>query len=147
MKVSQNFHLKEFVPTEIYKRFGSSSIWFIDKRVINICQFIRERFKRGVTVCNASSGGQYNYSGFDLPTGGYRKGSSLSQHKFGRAADCKLLGEENKGADMLREDVINNFSLYKKLGLTTIEDAKFSPTWLHFDIRETGMDELKIVKP
>ena len=141
MKVSQNFHLKEFVPKEIYSKWGASSIWFIDRRVINIAQFIRERFKLPVTI----NGAGYNMSGFRPPS--TTVGAKLSQHRFGRAADVKLLGQQNKGADMLRDDIIKNFSLYKKLGLTTIEDAKFSPTWLHFDVRETNQDELKIVKP
>lgn len=147
MRVSQNFTIQEFVPEEIYQKWGTSSIWFIDKRVINIAQFIRDRFKVPVTINNWTSGGTYNYSGLDLPSGGYRSATSLSQHKFGRAIDVKLLGEENKGSEMILDDIIKNYSLYSKLGLTTIEDGSFTKTWAHIDVRETNQDELKIVKP
>ena len=111
-----------------------------------IAQFIRDRHAKPVTINNWSGGGQYKYSGFD-PPGGYRKSTSLSQHRFGRAIDVKLMGEVNKGADILRDDIISNFDLYRKFGLTTIEDSAYSPTWLHCDVRNTRMDELKIVKP
>lgn len=146
MKVSANFQLKEFIDKKTYSKWGDASIWFIDPKIISIAQFVRERHGKPVTINSWFSGGQYNYSAFD-PPGGYRKASSLSQHRFGRAIDLKLLGEENKGADILRDDIINNFDLYRKFGLTTIEDAKYAPTWCHIDCRSTGMDELKIVKP
>lgn len=142
MKVSTNFYLKEFIDKKTYSKWGDASIWFIDPKLILIAQFIRERHNKPVTINNAN----YNYSGFD-PPGGYRKATSLSQHRFGRAIDVKMLGEVNKGADLLRDDIIHNFDLYRKFGLTTIEDAKYAPTWCHIDVRNTGLDTLKIVKP
>jgi len=141
MKVSENFSLQEFIDKDTYRRFGDSSIWFIDQRVILIAQLIRDRFGKGVTINNKS----YNMSGFRPPQ--TKVGAKLSQHRFGRAGDFKILGMENNGADEMREDIIQNFEIYKKVGLTTIEHGDFSKTWLHADVRKVNQDTLKIVNP
>lgn len=144
MKVSENFNLQEFVPPEIYNRFGNSAIWFIDRKIINIAQFIRGRFKAPVTINNWSSGGSFKYRGFD-PPGGYRKSTSLSQHRMGRGLDLNVKGST---PDEIREDIVKNFSTYNKLGLTTIEDGKIAKTWVHLDVREIpNATEVLIVKP
>ena len=140
MKVSANFNLKEFIDPETYKRFGDSSIWFIDNRIITLAQFIRERLNKPCTINNWSNGGQYQYSGFRPPE--CTIGAKLSQHRFGRGIDLKCKGMT---ADEVREDIIKNFDIYNKIGLTTIEDGKFAPTWCHIDVRES--EELLIVKP
>jgi len=144
MKVSANFSLNEFVPPEIYNRFGDKALWFIDRKVINIAQFIRERFKNSVTINNWSGGGRFSFRGFDPPKG-YRKASSLSQHRQGRAIDLNVKGAT---PDEVREDIIKNFSTYHKLGLTTIEHGDFAKTWVHLDVREIpNATEVFIVKP
>lgn len=143
-KVSANFSLTEFVPPEIYNRFGDKSIWFIDRKVINIAQFIRERFKVPVTINNWTGGGRFSYRGFDPPNG-YRKNSSLSQHRQGRAIDLNVKDVE---CDEVRDDIIKNFSTYNKLGLTTIEDGAIAKSWIHLDVRQIpNATEVLIVKP
>ena len=130
MRVSQNFVVQEFIPPEIWERFGESSIWFMDKRIINLAQAIRDRVKLPVTINNWHTGGDYKYSGFD-PPGGYRDVKSLSQHRFSRAMDIKIKGIFPR--DVAKE-IIDNFTIYKKYGLTTIEDPDFTSTWTHADI-------------
>ena len=143
MKVSSNFYLQEFVDPGTYGKFGDSSIWFIDPRIITLAQFIRERLGKPCTINNWNAGGQYQYSGFRPP--GCTIGAAYSQHRFGRAIDLKVKG---MSADEVREDIINSWEIYRKsTALTTIEDGAFAPTWCHMDIRETDSDELKIVKP
>lgn len=143
MKVSTNFQLTEFIDKKTFQKWGDASIWFIDPRIIQVAQFIRERHGVPVTINNWSSGGQYQYSGFD-PPGGYRKATSLSQHRFGRAIDLKFSGITIEEA---YKDIMDSQDLYMKVGLTTVENIIYTPTWLHCDIRETKMDEIKIVNP
>lgn len=145
MKISTNFYLKEFIDPDTYKKFGDSSIWFIDLRIVQLAQFIRDRFNKPVTINNWTSEGQYKLSGFRPPQSTI--GAKLSQHRFGRAIDVKILSLPNKGADEIRKDMIDSFDLYRKFGLTTIEDKEYAPTWCHCDIRWTNSDELLIVKP
>jgi len=140
LKLTNNFSLQEFIDPDTYKRFGTSSVWFIDPKIVTLAQFIRERLGKPCTINNWSSGGQYQYSGFRPPK--CSVGASMSQHRFGRAIDLKVKGMK---ADEVREDIIQNFDIYKKVGLTTIEDGAFAPTWCHIDIRDT--EGLLIVKP
>ena len=140
--LTNNFRLEEFIDPDTFKKYGEQSIWFIDVRIVTLAQFIRERIGKPCTVNNWHSGGSYQYSGFRPPTCSI--GAKLSQHRFGRGIDLKVKGMT---ADELRQDIENNYSIYRKVGLTTIEDVAYAPTWCHIDIRETGLDTLKIVKP
>lgn len=145
MQVAANFILEEFIPKEIYDKWGESSIWFIDKRIITIAQFIRDRFDHIVTINNWHKGGTYNLSGlrpFDTSTG-----AGMSQHKFGRAIDVKMIGRFENGADEIRNDIISNFDEYRAIGLTTIEDGAIATNWCHIDCRWTNQAGLFIVKP
>lgn len=143
MKVSTNFSLHEFIDKKTYKKWGEASIWFIDPRIIQVAQFIRTRHNKPVTINSWTSGGQYQYSGFD-PPGGYRKATSLSQHRFGRAIDVKISGMTPQE---LYKDIIDNQDLYMKIGLTTVENIAHTKSWNHLDCRETKMDKIKIVNP
>jgi len=140
--LTTNFRLEEFIDPDTFKKYGEQSIWFIDPRIVNLAQFIRERLGKPCTINNWYSGGQYQYSGFRPPA--CTIGASLSQHRFGRAIDLKVSG---MSADEVRDDIINNYDVYRKVGLTTIEDGAYAPTWCHIDIRDTKLDTLKIVKP
>lgn len=145
MKLTNNFRLAEFIDPETYKQYGEKSIWFIDPKVVAICQKLRERMNKPLTVNNWYDGGDYSLSGFR--PAGTSVGASKSQHKFGRAADVKMLGEPDNGAFLLRDEITFNFEMYRELGLTTIEDETFAPTWCHFDIRWTKQETLFIMKP
>ncbi len=141
MRVSKNFILNELVDRDTYTNFGSNAAWFLDPRAVEVLQFLRDRFG-STTVNNWANGGNLSFRGFRPPTTSV--GGKLSQHRFGRAFDCNFTGAT---PDEVREDIIKNQSMYLDKGLTTIEDGAYSPTWLHFDIRWTGQQKIKIVKP
>lgn len=135
MQVSKNFDLKEFINKKTWALWGDRSLWFIDQRVVNICQWIRNKTGRCVTVNDWDIGGKHNESGmreFSSITG-----SGMSQHKFGRAADIKVEGMES---EEVRQLIRENYQELNNLGLTTIE--KDTPAWVHFDVRFTGKSEL-----
>lgn len=137
MKVSKNFHIKEFVPKEIYNKWGANSIWFVDERLIRLVQFLRDEF--GPITIN---GGSYNLSGFRPPDS--KIGGKLSQHRFGRAVDLKF--KDHTVQDVYKA-ILKNESHWMNKGLTTMENIAATPSWLHIDIRNTGMDKIKIVNP
>lgn len=63
-------------------------------------------------------------------------GSSLSQHKFGRALD---LIPAKVHPDKIREDIIN-----KKYGfMKKIQAIEMDISWLHFDVRNNSDELLK----
>lgn len=142
MKVAKDFDLREFVPPKIWAQYGERSAQFLDPRVFAIAQAYRDFFGASVTVNDWHTKGQRTESGFRMPdtkTGGY-----LSQHKQGRAFDCRIAGISPQDAF---KAICANFAHFKTFGLTTLEDVQFTPTWVHSDCRFTGQDDLLIVKP
>jgi len=133
--LTKNFIIQEFVTPEIYKRFGENSIWFVDKRIITIADYLRESLKTPITINNWHIGGQRNESG--LRAGNTTTGASWSQHKYGRAVDLHFKGLK---PEEVRNYIRKNFAVLSVMGLTTIE--KDTPTWVHIDCRNTGIKTL-----
>lgn len=134
LRLTPNFTLIEFVPKEVYDKFGDSSIWFFDPRLPKIAQFIHDRYNTPIIINGVYNGQVYNYSCLRTPDSNEFK--PLSQHTGGKAIDVK--GVNSK---VLRQDIIDNFTtIWKPLGITTIE--KNTSTWTHIDLRYTGLDTL-----
>ena len=147
MKLTDNFYLREFIDPDTYKMYGNASIWFLDRKIIEIAQKLRERLNV-VLYINTwfITGGSFSLSGFRPPDS--QVGATLSQHKFGRAIDIKTHDDKFNGASMLRKEIKDNYtSIYKALGVTTIEHQDYAPSWCHLDTRYTGEDKLLIIKP
>lgn len=138
MKLSKNFYLQEFVPRGVYEKFGDNSIWFIDKRIVDIAQFFRDRYGLPVTINDWHNGGHRIASG--LRAWDATIGAPMSQHKFGRAIDMKWA---NLHMDDIRDDIRGNQAAFLSCGLTTIEDG--TDTWIHADCRWTGLKRIKFV--
>jgi hypothetical protein len=138
MKVSKNFDIKELVPREVYQRFGDFSVWFLDQKTIQVLQQLRDTFGTCI-VNNWSSGGKFNYSGYRQPD--CKVGASFSQHKFGRAFDCKFT---KATADEVRQAIQADKTFWLEQGLSCYED---NVSWLHFDTRWTNFNDIFIVKP
>lgn len=142
IKIATYFRLEEFVPKEIYSRFGEKSVWFIDRGTILLADFIRDRFGKSMTINNWHSGGSFNNRGFRVPDS--TVGGKLSQHKFGKAIDFNIAGVTPQE---IYKDIIDNADMYMKAGATTVEDISFTNGWIHLDRRYTNTSTLLIVKP
>lgn len=140
MRIAKNFVLQEFVSHETWRRFGTNSIWFIDPKIVAICQFLRNKFAVKITINDWHLGGNYFESGFrdSLST----VGSKFSQHRFGRAADIKVKG---LNSNLVRKFIIEDYKELNKLGLTSIEID--TETWVHIDTRFTNKNELFTFNP
>lgn len=137
MKVSKNFTIQEFVSKEIYARWGNNSIWFVDERLIKLVQALRDEFG-AITINND----HFNQSAFREPKS--TVGASMSQHRFGRAADLKFV---KMSVQEVYDAILKNEQHWMNKGLTTLENINHTPTWLHVDIRMTNMSKIKIVNP
>lgn len=140
--LNKYFDIREFVPKQIWTKFGDKSIWFVDERTIAIALAYREHFGVPIIINNWHTGGEYMYRGYRPPR--VNLGAEYSQHKFGRAFDCST--SSISASDMLKE-VQANWTKFKALGLTTIENPKFTPGWLHSDCRPKIQESLLIVNP
>ena len=152
IKVSEHFYLDEFVSRNTYKRFGKKSIWLLDPRLIAQAEKFRIFLNTPIIINNWAVGGSYQNSGYRTPT--VKVGSKYSQHRFGRAGDLKFpaLVKQGMTYEDIRDEIRENFCelqkvTYKKggktffaFGMSTIE--KDTPTWLHFDKRNTEQNEL-----
>lgn len=140
--LSKHFDIEEFVPKAIHEQYGAKARWFINPKLVDIAEFIREEFELPVTINNWYSGGRFQERGFRVPN--TQTGARYSQHKLGNAIDLNVKGIPSPE---LAEWIIATFPTLKGLGLTTIEHPDDTPTWTHIDVRWHHADELLIVRP
>ena len=149
-----HFSIQELVPEHVYVKYGEKAWWFLDRRAIKTLEWVRDHLGR-CTVNNWSWGGEYSQSGlrtFEF----YMQGSnrlrpdyiakqmiadSFSQHKHGRAFDCKLA---NHSADEARDYIKNNWELFGLGWALTLEE---DVSWLHFDCRNRPDKKVYTFKP
>jgi hypothetical protein len=135
MNVSKNFIVQEFVSPKMYKDRGNQAIRLINKNVVEVVQWIRDRTGKEITINNWNVGGQYSESGVrDYDTS---FGAIYSDHKFGNAADIKV---EGMTPDEVRQLIRQNWFVLKEIGLTIIE--KDTPSWTHVSCAWTGLNYL-----
>ncbi len=135
--ISPYFKVQEFVPKEIYDKYGEGSIRFINPAIVVIANLVRERMGVPITI----NGAGFDESGFRVPE--TKTGARLSSHKRGCAIDVRGKFEPKK----LYDDILANYGVYRAAGLTTVEDIAHTPTWVHLSCEWTGKNELTIVKP
>lgn len=141
-KISDHFYIHEFVPKVIYNKYGENSKWFIRPEIIRLAEFYRTWFNAPLYINNWFWGGDKQNRGFRTPNTSI--GALYSQHKLGAAFDCNIRGIT---PDEVRAEILAHEEEFMKVGLTTLEDGHFAPTWVHSDIRPTGLDNILIVKP
>jgi len=138
-RITENFIDLEVLPEELH---GKNWRIFIDKRIVEVAQRLRNQFGN-ITINDKYIGGGYNLSGyrpFDTSVG-----AKYSQHKFGRALDLKFLDQIEPSSVLAY--ILANESEFLKIGLTRIENTDFTPTWLHIDCSYTGIDNIKVINP
>lgn len=135
----QHFALHELVPPSIYRSRGERAWELLDPRALITLDQLRDRLGP-ITVNDWYWGGQYNESGLRSLT--TKTGAKLSQHRFGRADDCKF-------ADATPREVADYVLAHADEFpyLTTIEDPDATPTWFHFDVRNHDKRGIWIVNP
>jgi len=141
MKVSKNFDLKEYTHPEIYKRFGDQSKLYINPQLFVLVQAIRDRWGKPITINNWHNGGRFINSGlrdYKNPLGKLNR----SRHYYGLCADLKT-----DDIKVLQNHLSTNAQYYYDLGLRVIEDFKFTKTWLHVSVENTGLDKVRYIKP
>lgn len=135
----ENFSLQELVPPDIYKSRGDRAWELLDCYALITLQALRDAFGP-ITVNNWHAGGPYKESGLRSFT--TSTGAAYSQHRFGRAFDCKIKGVTPHEA---MHYVLAHPEKFPHL--TTIENPDATPTWFHFDVRNHNKQGVWIVNP
>lgn len=135
----RHFLLEELVPREVFDAYGVRAWELLDDRALVTLDVLRDRFG-ACMVNNWHDGGAFNESGF---RGAFSKtGVEYSQHRYGRAFDCKFAAATPKEVSAY---VVANRGQFEYL--TTLEDVAATPTWLHFDTRNNYTPGVRIVNP
>lgn len=137
IKVSKNFILPEFVSKTTWYIHGHKSLWFIDERIIETCQKLRDNLGIPLTINNWYYGGTREESGLRVP--GMKNYTLTSQHSFGRAVD---IVSDKMTAEEMREHIYKNADEYKH-----IKAIETNVTWLHIDCRNTATDDFMLFDP
>ena len=133
-KITKNFSDKEVLPRELH---GYSWEWFIDFRIVEVAQKLRDIFG-SITINNE----RFNWSGYRTADCGV--GAQFSQHRFGRALDLKFA---NTTPEEVQKYIIEHESEFMALGLRRMENAAKTKTWLHIDCMHTGKEKIVIFNP
>lgn len=130
MRISEHFEIEEFVPAALYKLFRAKSAWYIDPRLPEVAELVRECVGRPVTINNWHRGGKYQFRGFRPRS--CSEGAEYSQHRLGRAIDVSVAGLAPR---LVLEKIMAREADFIALGVNTLENPDFTPTWLHLDLR------------
>ena len=161
--VSQHFALTEYIPvtSTLYQERGEKSIQLLDKCLVDCVEYLWEcvAAKYAPYSTMILINGKCPVTGKVYTESGWRSadtktGSRWSQHKNSKAADVKVYYHDGK--KWVKVDpkdvyalIMANEANFIKLGLTTMEDLEFTPTWNHIDTRWWGVpvNKLVIVQP
>lgn len=137
---STHFRIEELVPRETFRQLGGLAWILFDNRLLYTLDCLREYFDFPLIVNDWKWGGTNHFRGF-RPSD-CTVGVKYSQHRFGRAIDLKP-GHNgiNCTAEYMRLEIIANSKLFPHI--TSMEDGV---SWLHFDIRNTNNDHIKLFK-
>ncbi len=134
-----NFILQELVNPVIFHARGDAAWELLDPRAMGMLQKLRDKFGR-CRVNDWHDGGGYRDSGLRSMNSGV--GAVYSQHKFGRAFDCKF---RDATPEEVFKYVLKNHAEFPYI--TVIENVEFTPTWFHFDTRNTQRADIWVVNP
>lgn len=141
MTLTKDFRLEEFVPPHVFKQFGASSSWFLQRAHVESIQWLRTRLGVPLIINNWHNGGQFKYRGLRTPES--QNFNSYSQHAFGNATDQH--SPEMSVAELYKWILDNRDEVLAKTSIRAVEDIANAPTWLHLDSRWSPT--FLIVKP
>ncbi len=150
----RHFSLKELVPKHVYDKWGEKAWMFLDFRALKTLEWLRDELGQ-CTVNNWAWGGEYSQSGlrtheFYMQGGNELRpeyiakemiADSFSQHKYGRAFDCKF---KNHTADEVRQFIKDKWRIYGYEWPVTLEE---DVSWVHFDTRHQLENKIYTFKP
>lgn len=128
MKLPKGFIIQELVPPEVYKELGDRAIWCLCPNALKVLGQLHEDYG-AIVVNNWNTGGTFKYSGFRPKN--CTEGAVWSQHRFGRAFDCKFKSQDVKN---VRAEV----STKARAGhvvYSLIGGIELDVSWFHFDTR------------
>ena len=123
---SKHFKIHELVPRKMYEKYGEKAWRYVDVRLIETIDKLKEHFNLGtMTINNYYWGGSREWSGIRTPDSpNYSYGS---QHSYANAFDVVF---SHYSAEEVRHYIINNRDLFPH-----INGLELGVSWVHLDVR------------
>jgi len=123
---SKHFKIHELVPKKMYEMFGDLAWRFVDPRLIESLDMLKDHFNSGtMTVNNYFWGGKRQWSGIRTPDSKYY--SENSMHTFGKAVDFVC---SDYSSEEIRIFIAKNPHRFPH-----IKGIEVEVDWVHIDIR------------
>ncbi len=123
---SKYFKIHELVPKKMFEEYGESAWKYVDPRLIESIDKLKEHFNLGtMTINNYFWGGNREWSGIRTPDSPYY--SYGSQHSYGNAFDIVF---SNYTTEEARNYIIDNPDKFPY-----IKGMELGVDWLHIDVR------------
>ena len=123
---SKYFKIHELVPKKMYDRYGQKAWRYVDVRLIESIDKLKEHFNLGtMTINNYFWGGDREWSGIRTPESPYY--SYGSQHSYANAFDIVF---SDYSAEEVRNYIIDNQHEFPH-----IKGLELGVSWVHLDVR------------
>ena len=123
---SNYFKIYELVPRKMYEKYGEKAWRYVDVRLIETIDLLKEHFNLGtMTINNYFWGGSREWSGIrtqESPNYSYG-----SQHSFANAVDIVF-------SDYSAQEV-RNYILENKNEFHFVKGMELNVSWVHIDVR------------
>ncbi len=132
---SKYFKIHELVPKSLYEKYGNKAWRYVDPRLIESIDKLKEHFNLGtMTINNYFWGGKREWSGIRTSDSPYY--SLGSQHSYANAFDIVF---SDYSAEEVRNYIIGNKDLFPH-----IKGLELGVSWVHLDVRNE--DEMILFK-
>ena len=132
---SKHFKIHELVPKKMYEKYGEKAWRYVDVRLIESIDKLKEHFNLGtMTINNYFWGGSREWSGIRTPDSNYY--SYGSQHSYANALDIVF-------SEYSAEEV-RNYIIYNPHEFPYIKGLELGVSWVHLDVRNE--DEIVFFK-
>ena len=123
---SKHFKIHELVPKKMYEKYGENAWRYVDVRLIETIDKLKEHFNLGtMTINNYFWGGSREWNGIRTPESpNYSYGS---QHSFANAVDIVF-------SDYSAQEV-RNYILENKNEFHFVKGMELNVSWVHIDVR------------
>jgi len=123
---SKYFKIHELVPKKMYRKYGDKSWRYVDVRLIETIDILKEHFNLGtMTINNYFWGGNREWSGIRTPDSpNYSYGS---QHSYANAFDIVF---SDYNAEEVRNFITENKNVFKY-----VKGMELGVSWVHLDCR------------
>ena len=123
---SKHFKIHELVPKKMYRKYGDKSWRYVDVRLIETIDILKEHFNLGtMTINNYFWGGNREWSGIRTPDS--QNYSYGSQHSYANAFDIVF---SDYSAEEVRNYIIENKNVFKY-----VKGMELDVSWVHLDCR------------